>query len=251
MNKKSIFIKLILSLSAIILIGMSSYADTNEEKVVIEPKPLKKADVKINKNLDNTYSYIDKNGFVHEFYDIKGVKVSIKDAISIPYEDEKTLEDLTPNNFISYQNKKLSILLFGNKVPYQNKVVVNSTSRIIKGNYKMTPYIKGPAQIDYAESRTFHKSINVLLGAEIEKKIFVKIKESARVDIGYFSTTAKHFNLKFPIKSGKVGVVFFSPYYIDGRVTYFNQNGSPINVTAKYPKKINGFADGLYEVIYR
>ena len=85
--------------------------------------------------------------------------------------------------------------------------------------------------------------------AEAKLTIFNRVKVQAGITIAKETATVNSYSGAFPVSSGKVGAVYFKPYYVATTGYYTYTNGYKSTFTSYYPKLTDfNFADGLFYV---
>ena len=185
--------------------------------------------------INDEYVFVDEQGFEHRYFD--GEMNPIK------------VEDLN-----SYQIKIMSSSNNIRRVPVgpPDTVGVVSASIVNGTRKKVSPDVAGPANITYGESITTTGSITGGLSGSIQARIIKAIEIKLNVSVSYSSSSSANFAISFPVPSGKIGAVYFTPYLSQSNVNYYDVNGNCINVSATLPVITSaGFTDGLYELVTR
>lgn len=179
-----------------------------------------------------TYEYIDENGYIHTYFDTFGNPLSIQSVDKMYNPDIES-----------------EIVPYGVVYPFTDTVLVNSYSLQMGTTSKMTADVKGPATISYITSKETKSTISVNFSADIKSRIFNSLAFKFGVDYTQTSSTGTSFGTSFQIPSGKTGAVYFTPRLYTGTCTYVDQNGVGTSVYVTFPKTVNGFTDGVFELI--
>lgn len=185
-----------------------------------------------NSKNQSEYEWVDDLGYVHRYYNIDGTPIKFQDLESNIY-------------FLTSMPQPLRgpVTQLTNDVSYSSGSIIRGTRT------RVTPYVKGPATISYLESVTTNSSFSIALAAELKTKIFNIASAKLQVNMSKSSSSSKNFAMDFSVPSGKYGAVYFTPLICKVHAVYYDSKGSPSSFVASFPKVINGFTDGYYEVI--
>lgn len=180
---------------------------------------------------ENLYEEVNADGSISTYYDAYGNRLRVSDV-----------KEMFNTQYIQ------NISTYGAVYPFTNTVLVNSYSLGWGTMSKMTPDVRGPATITYGTSLTTTSSISVNFGAEINAFVFKTLALKFGVSYTQSSSTSRNFSSTFNVPSGKTGAVYFTPRLYTGTCIYVDQNGQGTSTFVTFPKTINGFTDGVYEL---
>lgn len=199
---------------------------------VVNAEDITESNKETNPKNQSEFEWIDDFGYVHHYYNIDGTPIKIQDLESNIHFPTSTPQPLR-----------------GPVTQLQNDVSYSSGSIIHGTRIRVTPYAKGPATITYLESVTTNSSFSIELAAELKTKIFNIASAKLQVNMSKSSSISKNFATNFPVPSGKYGAVFFTPYICKVNAVHYDSKGAPHSFVARFPKVINQFTDGYYELI--
>lgn len=128
-------------------------------------------------------------------------------------------------------------------------MLVNSTYQTKGPRQKVTPDITGAATVSYGNAITTGNNITVSLDADINTKISVEVTLKLGVSYTKSSSSNQPFGMTFDVPAGKTGAIYFTPFIYVGNCTYVNEVGVGTSTQVSFPKVVNGFTDGLSELV--
>lgn len=191
--------------------------------------------------IENGY-IIDQNGHKYTgFYNGAGEEVSLEEALAILNADEESQEayNAIVDGEEMIETKGAVVGVTGVDITSLNKKYVGKAE-------KVTPDLAGPGNIKYGESRSVGYSISVSFTGSVQNAIMKTIGIEFGVTVTDSTAYTKEINASYDVPAGKIGAVYFKPYYVRAAGSY-NDGNSSESFVALYPKVLdNGFADGLY-----
>lgn len=195
-------------------------------------------------HIDENY-IVDSNGYKYShFTNGDGETVSLEEALVIL--NGKSVDESSISSTINVSSKAET----RGVVPIEPVVeIATMNKKYIGSPLKVTPDFTGPTTITVTEARTITSSISGNFSAEAKLTIFNRVKVQAGITIAKETATVNSYSGAFPVSSGKVGAVYFKPYYVAATGYYTNTNGYKSTFTSYYPKLTDfNFADGLFYV---
>lgn len=187
---------------------------------------------------ENGKEYLaDENGALHIFYTSSGDELSPLNALNMLTSTKKVK---------NYENTK------GIEYPFENEVILGKSYQINGKREKVTPDVDGPAKISSGSSITSSSTWSGNISVTVESLLFSKIKVQLGGSYARTSSSCTSFGLEYSIPSGRIGAVYFTPYYWHFDAVYYDSNGNPLDIYAETPVVLpNGFTDGLYELVLK
>lgn len=213
--------------------------------------------------------YLNKNtneSIVQAFkYDENGefVEVLLDDAfpmIKESFDASKEVQKAEESNKIEEEKKVDDVSI--SAYPYTSIVwsyAETYSSTNMGAGKKVSPDVLGPTVINYGTSTSVTESfsLSVTTGADVKNAI------KAGASFGWTKSASSNasFGAGFSVDAGKIGAVYFAPYYNYTRgtltkKTYTSTGGlqsvnTYYNQSAKSPVKVGSFADGLYYLVIK
>lgn len=133
-------------------------------------------------------------------------------------------------------------------VPNFTTVEVTSVNQNYLGTpVKMTPDAKGPCQLSYSLSSSVSYSITGSFTASVELLILDAVQLECGIQLTRQTTSTDTVEVNYTVSSGKIGAVYFRPYYIRAVGQCVESSGVTKAYTVYYPKILNNnYADGLF-----
>ena len=184
--------------------------------------------------------YVDELGYLHSYYDVSGNPIPASIA-RFELDSELTMcGGLIPgmNNQPNYQVTDYDVYLLSQTQYYGSCI-------------KVTPDCAGPCTINMGSSVTknWAWSVEISATAKDVAKLLLDLNFGIKIENSVSSNTS--FGVSFPVPEGKIGAVYFSPKLLDVTVIVDDDinNSSTTTTCTSGVKLINGFADGLYQLI--
>ena len=227
---KKLFKVLMVALLIVASTTIGVHAEENGSKIVEEK--------------DGTSYVLDADGTMHLFFDSQGNRVSAYDAM-----ERLSLNDTESADALSIDSNKMG-LLRGN--PY---ATVYSSNNMNGTRTKVTADWAGPCNITYGVSVTTTSGWSITGGLNISLtnaiKELIKAAINANGTYNESSSTSSTFSGTYAVPSGKIGAIYFTPYLKNYGVYYLDEYYNYTTFSVKTPIKVNGFTDGLYELVLR
>ena len=227
---KRLFTVLMVALLLVASTVIGFHAEENESKIVEEK--------------DGTSYVLDADGTMHLFFDSQGNRVSAYDALerlSLNNTVNTAVQSVDPNNMESLRGNPTASVYSSNSM--------NGTRT------KVTPDWAGPCTITSGVSITTTSAWSVTGGLNISLtnaiKNLVKAAINANGTYNESSSSTSSFSGTYNVPSGKIGAIYFTPYLTNYGVYYLDEYYNLTMLSVKTPKKVNGFTDGLYELVLR
>lgn len=227
---KRLFTVLMVALLLVASTVIGVHAEENESKIVEEK--------------DGTSYVLDADGTMHLFFDSQGNRVSAYDALerlSLNNTVNTAVQSVDPNNMESLRGNPTASVYSSNSM--------NGTRT------KVTPDWAGPCTITSGVSITTTSAWSVTGGLNISLtnaiKNLVKAAINANGTYNESSSSTSSFSGTYNVPSGKIGAIYFTPYLTNYGVYYLDEYYNLTMLSVKTPKKVNGFTDGLYELVLR
>ncbi len=227
---KRLFTVLMVALLLVASTVIGVHAEENESTIVEEK--------------DGTSYVLDADGTMHLFFDSQGNRVSAYDALerlSLNNTVNTAVQSVDPNNMESLRGNPTASVYSSNSM--------NGTRT------KVTPDWAGPCTITSGVSITTTSAWSVTGGLNISLtnaiKNLVKAAINANGTYNESSSSTSSFSGTYNVPSGKIGAIYFTPYLTNYGVYYLDEYYNLTMLSVKTPKKVNGFTDGLYELVLR
>ena len=192
---------------------------------------------------DENESYIiDSQGTIHNnFYTASGEKLSIEESLLI-------LQGYDNSIYNNNNNNNRALILPDDIEP--GTFVLNSYNLTFPGTeQKVTADVLGPATISYGESITITETFSFDASVTIKEIMIKNIEAEVGFTWSSSADSTKTFSVSFPVSDGKIGAVYFTPYYGKFDAAYVHSEQRIYKGTLMSPKKTaSGFADGLYQL---
>lgn len=187
---------------------------------------------------ENGKEYLaDETGALHIFYTSSGDELSPLNALNMLTSTRKVK---------NYEKTK------GIEYPFENEVILGKSYQINGKREKVTPDVYGPAKISSGSSITSSSTWSGNISVTVESLLFSKIKVQLGGSYAKTSSSSTSFGLEYSIPSGRIGTVYFTPYYWHFDAVYYDSNGNPLDIYAETPVVLKtGFTDGLYELVLK
>lgn len=130
----------------------------------------------------------------------------------------------------------------------------NSYIGISVNGTKVTPDVVGPATISYGTSATYSASFGGSISLNMD--MIAAVVNGASVSWSYSASSSQNFGMTFNVASGRIGYIQFKAYWNVSTGRLFEMPlygpGNIYDAWGQCPKVLsNGFADGIYELIYK
>lgn len=124
-----------------------------------------------------------------------------------------------------------------------------------KGNpVRVSPYLEGPGDIGMIYSTTITDSFNISgsISFTAGMKVAFISEVEAKFGGGWTHQTSTNTSISITkyVPDGKTGVIEFTPFYTKYSGIYYDENLVAHEVSGMTPNKINGFADGIFSLVY-
>lgn len=242
--------KLRLALVFILVFSLTctAYADVNGNSVVNHV---------ITESISTQYAYFDPE------IDAEVIAFEINDDGTIHYLSKAEAESIISNSAI--ESETSSVLI------EEYNVCQNDSGIVPFGEYrewgeftpsryyrytgpvvKLSGDLRGPGTISYSDSFTVSHEFSTNVTGSKEENVIIQ----AAVGISWLRSATATLTYELEVKDGKVGYVGYYPYYnaVDGNLKWYsNWDGLLFSksVTGYSVRTLqNGYADGLYTIVY-
>lgn len=122
------------------------------------------------------------------------------------------------------------------------------SSSVVSGTKtRCSPEAEGPCTISNSTKVSSSSTWSVTVSASYKPIIISKIEAELGISYAKSSTTSKTFTVTYNVPSGRIGSVYFTPYFYLIKFAYTEPTYGYRTLTTKTPKTVDGYTDGLFQ----